>query len=450
MAQNLLREHGVLPYRIVRPLQEFLQRETAGGILLLIATIAALAWINAPFGSTYQDFWDTHLTVDLQVLTLDESLRHWVNDALMALFFYVVGLEIKREVLQGELSEVRKAMLPVAAALGGMIVPAAIYYALNAGGSGADGWGIPMATDIAFAVGVVALVGSLVPSPMKVFLLALAIVDDIGAILVIAVFYSDGINFAWLGVALGIFLLVPILDRLSVRSVFVYLVVGAAAWLAVFESGVHATIAGVVLGLLTPAHPLGARADFSKAAHSLVEQHDEGAAEEGPESDEMRTAALGELEELARESQPILDRVERGLHPWTSYLIIPLFALANAGIEIDGGALADAVHSRVSIGVVLGLMIGKPLGILLFAWAATRIGIASIPSGTNWRQLGALACIAGIGFTVSLFISALAFGDNGQLRDAKLGILGASFVMGVIGFLALRLTTGGTPAVAED
>ena len=417
MAEKALRASPALPGRIVRPLQEFLQRETAGGILLLIATIAALVWVNAPFGSTYEDFWQTHLTIGAGSLNIDESLRSWVNDALMALFFYVVGLEIKRELIEGELSEPRKAMLPVAAALGGMIAPAAIYAAFNAGHSGADGWGIPMATDIAFAVGVVALVGSSVPPPMKVFLLALAIVDDIGAIVVIAIFYSGGIQFAWLGATAGIFVVVALLGRMNARSVVPYLVVGVVAWVAVFESGVHPTIAGVVLGLLTPARP--------SASHAAPD-------------------------EPARDSEAALDRVERGLHPWTSYLIVPLFALANAGIAIDGGALADAVHSRISIGIAVGLIAGKPAGILLFAWLATRLGMATLPGGTSWRQLAALACAAGIGFTVSLFISALAFADDGQLREAKLGILGASLVMGLLGFLALRLTTGDrTPAFEE-
>jgi NhaA family Na+:H+ antiporter len=448
MAEKALRASPALPRRIVRPLQEFLQRETAGGILLLVATVAALAWVNAPFGSTYEDLWQTHLTIGVHPLTIDESLGRWVNDALMALFFFVVGLEIKRELIEGELSEPRKAMLPVAAAVGGMIAPAVIYATFNAGHSGADGWGIPMATDIAFAVGVVALVGSSVPGPMKVFLLALAIVDDIGAIVVIAIFYSDGIQFAWLGAAAGIFVLVPLLGRMSVRSVFPYLLVGVAAWLAVFESGVHPTIAGVVLGLLMPAHPFAARDAVPEAAQSPVVQR--VAPEAIADGEQARATPLVAPEEPPRESRSILDRVERGLHPWTSYLIVPLFALANAGIAIHGGALADAVHSRISLGIAVGLMVGKPVGILLFAWLATRLGMATLPGGTSWRQLAALACVAGIGFTVSLFISALAFAGGDQLREAKLGILGASLVMGVIGFLALRLTTGASTPVLDE
>jgi NhaA family Na+:H+ antiporter len=442
MARKLLPPTApALPRAIVRPLQEFLATEASGGFVLLVAAAAALAWVNAPFGSTYEDFWGAHVRLDLNVITLDLSLRHWINDGLMALFFYVVGLEIKRELIEGELAGLRRVALPAAAALGGMAVPALIYLAWNAGGAGEHGWGIPMATDIAFAVGVVALVGPRVPNSLKVFLLALAIVDDLGAIVVIAIFYSDGIEFGWLAGAAGIFALVAALGRVRVRSVVVYLAVGAFAWLAVFESGVHATIAGVALGLLTPMRSFADGERFPAATGALVDEYERARAEGGREGAELATAALGDIEDLARESQPVLDRIEHALHPWTSYAVLPVFALANAGIALDGGSISAAVHSRIAAGVALGLMAGKPVGILAFAWAATRLRLAALPAEVRWGQLLAVAIIAGIGFTVSLFISGLAFAGEQHVDDAKMAILAASCVMGASGYAALRLTT---------
>jgi len=398
-----------IPGLIVRPLQEFLATEAAGGIVLLGAAVAALLWVNAPFGSTYERFWG----YEIDVIAIDLSLREWTNDALMALFFLVVGLEIKRELLAGELASVRRATLPVAAAAGGMVAPALIYVAVNAGGAGARGWGIPMATDIAFAVGVLALAGRRVPSSLTVFLLALAIVDDLGAIIVIAVFYSGGIELAWLAGAAGVFAVVAALGALRVRSVAVYLALGVVAWVAVFESGVHATIAGVVLGFLVPM------------------RLDDGAA--------------ADIEAPAGERRSVLDRIEHDLHPWTSYGVLPIFALANAGIALDGGAIGDALRSPVSGGVALGLVVGKPAGILSFAWAATRLRLATLPAGVRWPQLGAVAVVAGIGFTVSLFISGLAFSDARQVDDAKMAILAASCLMGIAGYAAVRLTTRDAP-----
>jgi NhaA family Na+:H+ antiporter len=451
VSKNVLQDQGVLPRLIVRPLQEFLQTETAGGLLLLIAAAAALVWANLPAGTTYPDFWGTHLRLDLHVVDLNESLQQWVNDGLMAIFFYVVGLEIKREALVGELADRRKAALPVAAAFGGMLVPALIYLAMNAGGAGEHGWGVPMATDIAFAVGIVALAGSRVPTSLKVFLLALAIVDDIGAIVVIAIFYSGGISLGWLAAAAGLFVLVVALGRAGVRPVVVYLAVGIVAWLAVFESGIHATIAGVVLGVLTPMRPSAERVDFADGAEHLVDQYAEGRRQGGRDGDELASAALSDLEEMARDNQPVLDRVEHALHPWTSYLIIPIFALANAGIPVDAAALRDAVHSPIAVGVALGLVVGKPLGVLAFAWLATRTGLAMLPEDIGWSQLSAVAIIAGVGFTVSLFISALAFPEAQFVDDAKLGILGGSVLMGVAGYAALRFVTRrGDPQMDTD
>lgn len=423
---------------LVRPLQEFLQTETAGGVVLLAAAIAALVWINAPFGETYHDFWGRRVILDFGALTLDLSIEQWVNDGLMAVFFFVVGLEIKRELLKGELSEPRKAMLPVAAALGGMVVPALIFLAFNAGGAGARGWGIPMATDIAFAVGVLSLLGNRVPLSLKIFLLALAIVDDLGAIVVIAVFYTDNLSFEWLPVAAAAFGAIYVMGRIGVKDVVVYVVAGGIAWLAVYESGIHATVAGVMLGLLTPIEPHFGRRELERSALDLIVDYREGLAEGTRDGAEIANSSLRDLEELTRESQSVLDRVEHALHPWTSYVIIPIFALANAGVELNGGALRDATSSPIALGVAFGLMLGKPVGITLFAFAAVRVGVASLPDGVGWTKMVAVSMIAGIGFTVSLFVSALAFKDATLIDEAKIGILAGSAIIGIIGLVVLR------------
>jgi NhaA family Na+:H+ antiporter len=399
--------------RLIRPLQEFLSTETAGGVLLLAAAAAALIWANAPLGNSYRDFWQAHVALELRVVSLDLPLVKWVNDGLMAVFFFVVGLEIKREVLRGELADARRAALPVAAALGGMIVPALIYVAFNAGGDGAHGWGIPMATDIAFAVGVLVLLGRRIPLSLKVFLLALAIVDDLGAIAVIAVFYTDDISPGWLAAAAGVFALVFVLGRMRVRALWVYVAAGAVAWLAVHESGVHATIAGVAMGLLTPVGgEIGQR----------------------------------EPEAPARDSGPVLERLEHLLHPWASYAIIPIFALANAGVSLGGGALRDAASAPVSLGVAAGLVLGKPLGITLASLLAVRSGLATLPRGVSWPQIVGVSMVGGIGFTVSLFISDLAFTATPLADQAKIGILAGSALMGAAGFLVLRRVSAASAA----
>jgi NhaA family Na+:H+ antiporter len=428
--RNLLSSRAaVLPRRVAQPLQEFLRTESAGGVLLLAAAVAALAWANAPFGETYGDVWGTHVAIHVGRVSIDDSLQQWINDGLMAIFFFVVGLEVKRETVRGELSQPRQAALPVAAALGGMMAPALIYLALNAGGSGERGWGIPMATDIAFAAGVVALAGPRVPSSLRAFLLALAIVDDIGAIIIIAIFYSGAIDFAWLAAAAGFLAVAAVLGRAGLRPPLVYLLAGTAAWLATYESGVHPTIAGVALGLLTPAGIIGGQraVDATPPAPSRTADGDREGADRGGAS---------VLDTLSGDEQPLLDRMERALHPWSSFVIVPLFALANAGIAVDATSVRAAVHSPISIGVALGLVIGKPAGILLASWLGVRLGMAALPSGVAWQQLAAAAVVAGIGFTVSLFITDLAFTDPRLISDAKMGIIGGSLAMGIAGYVA--------------
>jgi NhaA family Na+:H+ antiporter len=420
-----------LPRRLARPLEEFLSTETLGGILLLVAALAALLWANLA-GDSYRNFWSSHVVINLDVVSLDLALVAWVNDALMAVFFFVVGLEIKREFLRGELRDPRKAAFPLAAALGGMIAPAAIFYALNAGTDGDRGWGIPMATDIAFAVGVLALLGKRVPASLKVFLLTLAIADDLGAILVIALFYTESIDLAWLGFAVALLALTYAMSRTGIRDVIVYVGIAVVAWVAVHESGVHATIAGVAFGLMTPIKPYFGQRELRGSAFELMVQAGDADAQ-GKRGAEERNAALRDLEELARESQPVLDRLEHALHPWTSYVIVPIFALANAGIALNGNAIADAFSSRVALGVILGLAVGKPLGILLFSWLAVQARVATLPGGVTWGYIFGAGLIAGVGFTVSIFITDLAYADPVLIERAKIGILAGSVAMALLG-----------------
>jgi Na+:H+ antiporter, NhaA family len=421
-----------VPRLILRPLQAFLRTEEASGILLLAAAVAALGWANSPWRASYDAIWRTKLTIGLGTWSLAEDLRHWVNDALMALFFLVVGLEIKRELTTGELRQPRAAALPAIAALGGMVVPALLYLATNRSGEPSRGWGIPMATDIAFALGVLALAGRGLPAALKSFLLALAIVDDIGAILVIAVFYSGSIAVLPLLAAGALLALVLVLQRLQVRWTAVYVLLGVGVWLATFQSGVHATIAGVALGLATPAVPFQRPRAVSLEAHRIAD----GTVDD-PEPPDADAHHWLHLAGLSREAVSPLARLEHLLHPWTSWVVIPVFALANAGVPISSSTLGEALGSRVALGVVVGLVVGKGVGVTVFTWLATRTGITRLPEGVGWGHLVGMAALAGIGFTVSLFVTSLAFRTPAVQEAAKLGILAASLLAGLLGALLL-------------
>jgi NhaA family Na+:H+ antiporter len=425
------------PRRIFEAAQAFVGIEASSGIVLLLAAIAALVWANSPWSDSYGEFWHTHIILDLNVVRLDEDLRHWVNDALMTLFFFLAGLEIKREVSHGELSSPRRAALPAAAALGGMIVPALIYAAFNAGTDGSRGWGIPMATDIAFALGVLSLLSGRIPFSLKVFLLALAIVDDIGAILVIAVFYSSSIDFEALGLAAAVLAAIIGMNRFGVRNIMAYTVVGSVLWLLVFESGLHATLAGVALGLLAPANPFYRSGEFTEAIDQLVEDYEAAHARDDVDG---QLGVIAQMEDLSQGSVSTVERLERELHAWVSYLIVPLFALANAGVELSGESIRQTIDSPVAHGVTVGLVVGKPIGICLACFLAIRLKLCSLPTGATWPQVFGVGTLAGIGFTVSLLISDLAF-DNGDLvREGKIGILAASLIAGVLGLGLLWLT----------
>jgi Na+:H+ antiporter, NhaA family len=421
-----------IPRRLVRPLQEFLHTEASGAILLLAAALVALLWANILPGS-YDLVWHTEVALELGPWTLREDLQHLINDGLMAIFFFVVGLEIKRELVTGELRQPRNAALPAFAALGGMVGPALAYLALNAGGEGSHGWGIPMATDIAFALGVLALVARGLPSTLKLFVLSLAIVDDIGAIAVIALFYSEGISSAALGVAATLLAVIVVLQRIHVRWMVVYVVLGVAVWLAVFLSGVHATIAGVALGLLTPSRPFQRPGTVSDVARRVADE-----TADDQEQADYNAAEWLTLARVSREAISPLARLEHLLHPWTSFLIIPLFALANAGVDLGGGAIGTALASPITLGIVVGLVAGKLVGITAFSWIAVRLGAARLPTGVTWPLIVGAATLAGIGFTVSLFIAQLAFTDEELLAAAKVGILAASLVAGILGAGILR------------
>jgi Na+:H+ antiporter, NhaA family len=426
-----------VPKRFVRPFVRFTRIEAASGLVLLAAAVAALIWANSRWSDTYFQILETQLTIEFGPFHLDESLLHLINDGLMAIFFFVVGLEIKRQLVLGDLRDPKAAALPVLAALGGMIFPAAIYlmFTLDAGGEAVRGWGIPMATDIAFAVGVVALLGSRVPSGAKLFLLTLAIADDIGAITVIAIFYTEDLDLRYLAFAIGGLVLARVANLVRVRSLAFYVPLGVVVWFLTLESGVHATLAGVALGLLTPARPLYPADEFDRRARAILDTFPNE-----PDSPEAREHADHEallLSDISAEAVSPLSRLEHRLQIWSSFVVIPLFALANAGIDFRGVDLVETLTSSVALGVAAGLVVGKTLGISLFAFIAVRTGIGRLPAGTDWTHVVGLAAVGGIGFTVALFVSSLAFTDPALDDLAKVGIFVGSLVAGVVGALIL-------------
>ena len=443
-------EHAApLIQRLMAPFQRFAGVSSASGILLLAATALALAWANSPWAHGYRALWETTLSLSIGQWTTGGTLHQLINDGLMAVFFLLVGLEIKRETLSGELASIRGAALPMFAALGGMVVPALLFILVARGSPGIRGWGVPMATDIAFALGVLALLGNRVPTGLKVFLAALAIVDDIGAILVIAVFYAGGVAWGALAGAAVILLLSAGANRAGVRSPWAYSAIGLALWAAVLASGVHATVAGVLLAMTIPIRTQIREAAFLRDAERALREFDAAAEVTALDpnvtvlSNTDHHSAVEEMETLCEQIQPPLIRIERALHGIVSFGIMPLFAFANAGVSLSSGTIGAAIGSPVATGVVLGLVLGKPLGIATFSWLAVRLGIASLPTGVTWPMIGAAGVLGGIGFTMALFIAGLAFADVALLNAAKVGILVASTVSGVTGWLLLRHVSAG-------
>lgn len=415
---------------LARPVAEFLRVEAAAGVALVASAVIAMVWANSPWADAYQTLWHTPISVSFGSMDMSGDVQHWINDALMVIFFFVVGLEIKYELVGGHLRDPRAACVPIIAAVGGMIVPASIYWVVAGSGEGAAGWGIPMATDIAFAVGVLALLGRRIPPAARIFLLTLAIADDVGAILVIAVFYTADLSLGWLIAAALVFVAIGALRRLRVWSIPIYVIVGIAAWFATYQSGVHATIAGVILGLLTPARPL------------LQESQARRWVKQSLEDNTISQDELHRLRFLLHESVPVVARLQAALLSVSGFVVLPLFALANAGIRLDGDVLGDALRSDITLGVAAGLLLGKVAGITLATWLAVRSGLGRLPAATSWPIMVGLGMVGGIGFTVSLFISGLSFPDADHLMDeAKVGIFVASILAAILGSLILLAVT---------
>src|SRR5450755_3114562 len=415
---------------LVLPIQEFIHIQGMSSILLLGAAIAALIWANSHWHDSYHHVWELQLTLS----TIQLPVHAWINDALMAIFFFLVGMEIKHEIVHGELSDIRKAALPIVGALGGMVVPALLFVVLNFGGPGQHGWGVPMATDIAFSLGVLGMVKG-IPSELKVFLLTLAIADDIGAIIVIAFFYTDTLHLQPLFVGAFFLLVMFGLRRVGIQRAIVYVVLGVAFWVAILQSGIHATIAGVILGFMVPTSPRLSLQEFEEIGADMIHRFRTARAE-----GDMATAnrLLGSFEQLVNFTEADSERITRKLNDWVSFLVLPLFALSNAGVTFSGGAANGLMNNQIAWGVLIGLVIGKPIGIVGFCKLAVKMGLARLPRGVTWLQMAAVGTLAGIGFTVSIFISSLAFADPTHLMEAKTAVLAASLIAGLAGFFALR------------
>ncbi len=438
----LFRRGEVLGELIIRPFNSFASLEASGGIVILLAAVVALVWANSSLSESYEHFWHAHLLVGKNGFVLDKPLHFWVNDGLMAIFFFVVGLEIKREILVGELSTFRQAALPMSAAIGGMLVPALIYFALNPEGPSAKGWAIPMATDIAFTIGAAKLLGARVPRSLLIFLTALAIVDDLGAVLVIAIFYTSDIAVNHLLVT-GVSLLVLAgINILGFRRPFPYIVLGCLVWLTVFLSGLHATVAGILVAMTIPARSRFDTDTFLRRAQRILDEFDcAGTCSYSVYTNEDHQAAVRTLESMCRSVEPPLHRIEYFLHPWVVFGIMPLFALANAGVAMNLGDIGATLTSPTSLGIILGLVVGKQIGITAGAWIAVKSRLALLPEGIGFKHIYGGSALCGIGFTMSLFIANLAFAGEPILDPAKIGILAASLISGVVGLLVLHLGT---------
>lgn len=424
----------------------FVHSKTTGGILLLICAVVAVVSANIPSMRGLYELWHMEVGFSFGEFSFKMPLEMWINDVLMTIFFFSVGLEIKRELLVGELSSPKKALLPIFAALGGMLVPAAIYAFINGGTPSANGWGIPMATDIAFAIGVLSLLGNRCPLSLKVFLTALAIVDDIGAIIVLAVFYpSHALHLNYLIFAAVVILILLIINRSGVKSAAAYLIPGFFLFLCVFQSGIHATIAGVILAMTIPATTSINEVRFYVGTKSLLEKFkDAGNSEVQVLANSEQLDYIYRISQSVKTMNPLLHRLESKLHPWVNFFIMPVFALANAGVEINGEVISSGVVPPVMQGVFFGLLLGKPIGITLFSYIAVKLKLAQAPKGALWRQVFALGIVGGIGFTMSIFIDNLAFQDKMLIDEGKLAILVTSVCAAIIGLLALFLTTRAT------
>ncbi|KIO76733.1 Na(+)/H(+) antiporter NhaA [Pedobacter lusitanus] len=423
--------------KIIAPVSRFIHLEYTGGIVLFLSVLVAIIWANSPFHESYHHLWDIKFSIGFDGYMLNKPLHIWINDGLMALFFFVIGLELKREFMEGELSTLKKASLPMMAALGGMLVPAIIFFCINKGLDSEHGWGIPMATDIAFALALLSMAGKHIPASVKVFLSALAVADDLGAVLVIAFFYTSNLNFVPLGIA-AIFLLILIAgNKLGIRSSAFYLLIGIAVWIGFLLSGVHATIAGVLVAFTIPAVTKINENNFSENLRKLSFDFEQEIPNGGLLTTSEQHRTIEQVKQLTLAAETPLQKIEYALHPWVAFVIMPLFALANAGIVI-GADFFTALVNPVSIGVISGLIIGKFAGVLLFTWLMVKTKLAQLPDQANWKHITGVALLAGVGFTMSLFISNLAFENPEFIEQAKYGILIASLIAGVLGITMLK------------
>lgn len=420
-------------------IQKFIRSQVVGSIILLVCAIVALIWANSPFAPVYHQIWETVLSISLGDQTLSLTLHQWVNEGLMMSFFLLVGLEIKQQILVGELSSMRQALLPVSAALGGMVFPALVFVLFNAGTDGISGWGIPMSTDIAFALGILALLGKRIPLSLKVFLAALAIADDLGAILVIAIFYTEKIVVAGLVIAFVFWIILVILSRLGIYTPIIYFMLAIGVWFGFATSGIHATIGGVLVAMTIPAHSLIDPNRFLDVIYEKLPKLEDGNQDKrGILSENQKKEAVIAIEEAIHDVEPPLVQVEHSLQPWVTFVVMPLFALSNAGVTITGNLIETITHP-VSLGVIFGLLVGKQLGITLFSYLMVRLKLCELPDAVTWRHIHGVSMLAGIGFTVSLFVTELAYVSDHHTADiAKVGILLASFIAGGVGFYLLK------------
>jgi NhaA family Na+:H+ antiporter len=425
--------------KVSTPFEHFLHAQTTTGLILMFMTILALILANTPLAESYSHFFHTKIDFNVGSWEISHTIHHWINDGLMAIFFFIIGLEIKREILVGELSNLKVAILPILAAIGGMIFPALIYFSINSGTEGAAGWGIPMATDIAFAISALVLLGKRIPTALVTFLVALAIVDDLGAVLVIAIFYTEQIHMLPLGLAGLSFLILILFNRFGIHMILPYFIVGLFMWFFMLESGVHATIAGVIAALAIPSKPKQAPIDFTKKTKNLLTKYDNYPVATDHMMHEKQKAILLNIRDTIDAVGTPAARLEHSLHLPVTLIVIPLFALANAGISIDFSSISTTITKPISLGIIMGLILGKVIGIFGISWLAIKLKIATLPQDSTMSQIFGVAFLGGIGFTMSIFVADLAFLDNPELIfQAKVGILAASLASGLFGFFWLK------------
>ncbi|SEI41166.1 sodium/proton antiporter, NhaA family [Dyadobacter koreensis] len=422
---------------ILQPVSKFIHQEFMGGIILFINVIIAIAWVNSPWADSYHHLWETKISVGFSDFIFKQPLHIWINDGLMAIFFFVIGLELKREFMAGELSTLKKASLPMVAALGGMLVPALIYFLINLGLESEHGWGIPMATDIAFALALLSMSGKHIPAAVKVFLSALAVADDLGAVLVIAFFYTAHISFAPLLLAGALLLVLIAGNLLGIRGTLFYLLLGIAVWAGFLFSGVHATIAGVLVAFTIPARTKIDENEYVKSVRKYSLKFENAIPQNGPLTTPEQHQTIEKIKKLSTDAETPLQKIEYSLHPWVAFVIMPLFALANAGMHI-GPDFFSGLINPVSTGIIAGLLIGKFVGVFSFTWLLVKLGVAELPDGAGWPHIAGVAILAGVGFTMSLFITGLAFENIDLVDQAKYGILIASVLAGTFGIIVLR------------